>query len=256
MFGIIEMSAQKVVPAMLEAPGYVTETYLGGFDMFILSKKCRQCGKTKPISEFKKNKASKNGIDNLCRECANEKLQQWRASHPEKTRQFNKSSHRKHYLNNTDVVLEKNRKWAKENQGKVRERRRKWADDNPEKMKHSKKKWLEANIEKMRQIVRVSSLKWAKNNPEKRQVNERNRRARKLGNGGSITFQEWEDLKKHYDYTCLACGQREPYIKLTIDHVLPLKLGGKNVIENSQPLCKSCNSKKGARYIDYRKRTA
>ena len=31
-----------------------------------------------------------------------------------------------------------------------------------------------------------------------------------------------------------------------------MTMGGKNVIENAQPLCKPCNSSKGTKYVDYR----
>jgi hypothetical protein len=33
---------------------------------------------------------------------------------------------------------------------------------------------------------------------------------------------------------------------------MPLLLGGSNDIGNLQPLCRSCNAWKGARYIDFR----
>lgn len=67
---------------------------------------------------------------------------------------------------------------------------------------------------------------------------------------------EWTALKVAYGFRCLACGQHEPDIKLTIDHVLPLSLGGTNAIGNIQPLCGPCNSSKGATEKDYRLTTA
>jgi hypothetical protein len=48
---------------------------------------------------------------------------------------------------------------------------------------------------------------------------------------------------------CLCCGSQE---NICIDHVVPVYKGGKNEIENFQPLCKSCNSSKGTKIIDYR----
>jgi 5-methylcytosine-specific restriction endonuclease McrA len=79
-----------------------------------------------------------------------------------------------------------------------------------------------------------------------------NRRALEKGAIGSYTTQEWLKLKSQYNFTCLSCGRKEPEIKLTRDHILPLKWGGSNLISNLQPLCMSCNLSKGAKDVDYR----
>lgn len=76
-------------------------------------------------------------------------------------------------------------------------------------------------------------------------------RARKNINGGSHTIGEWETLKAQYNYTCLSCGKREPHIKLTKDHIIPISKGGSNNIENIQPLCQPCNSSKYVKIFSF-----
>lgn len=75
---------------------------------------------------------------------------------------------------------------------------------------------------------------------------------RRRGAEGSHTLEEWEALKRQYNYTCLCCGKQEPEIELTRDHVVPVTKDGNGSIENIQPLCRSCNSRKHAKEIDYR----
>jgi len=79
-----------------------------------------------------------------------------------------------------------------------------------------------------------------------------NRRARILGNGGSFTKKEWEGIKIKFHWTCPACMRSEPEIKLTIDHIISLFEGGKNIIDNIQPLCGRCNRKKHATTKKYK----
>jgi 5-methylcytosine-specific restriction endonuclease McrA len=75
------------------------------------------------------------------------------------------------------------------------------------------------------------------------------RRARLLGAEGSYTAEQFAELCVLYGGVCLACGGFEP---LTVDHVIPLSMGGSNHITNIQPLCKPCNSRKGTKSVDYR----
>ena len=67
---------------------------------------------------------------------------------------------------------------------------------------------------------------------------------------GSYTVAEWQLLCAKYQYRCICCEQ--PSV-LTVDHIVPLVRGGSHNIENLQPLCRSCNSRKGTRTIDYRR---
>jgi len=77
-------------------------------------------------------------------------------------------------------------------------------------------------------------------------------RANKLKEaGGSHSFKEWETLKAQYNWTCPCCKKQEPEIKLTKDHIISVNKGGSDNIENIQPLCVSCNSKKSIKTIRY-----
>jgi 5-methylcytosine-specific restriction endonuclease McrA len=79
------------------------------------------------------------------------------------------------------------------------------------------------------------------------------RETRKTQAGGSYTIQEWYVLCEFYDFCCLKCKKQFPFDKLTVDHIKPVSKGGTSFIWQLQPLCRSCNSSKGDKEIDYRK---
>ena len=86
---------------------------------------------------------------------------------------------------------------------------------------------------------------------ENKLMHNRQRRALKLNAEGSHTLEEWQEHKKKYNYICLCCKKQEPEITLTEDHIVPLINGGSDFIENIQPLCQSCNTRKYTKTINY-----
>jgi hypothetical protein len=66
---------------------------------------------------------------------------------------------------------------------------------------------------------------------------------------GSHTLREWGALKEKYNWICPLCQRKEPEIKLTRDHIVPLSKGGESNIENIQPLCMNCNCQKHTKII-------
>jgi hypothetical protein len=54
----------------------------------------------------------------------------------------------------------------------------------------------------------------------------------------------YAEIKKRDGEKCKMCGDTK---RLEIDHITPLSKGGGDELDNLQILCKSCNTRKGAR---------
>ena len=62
------------------------------------------------------------------------------------------------------------------------------------------------------------------------------------------SFSEFEkqSICSTYNYKCSICRTDLVEREFDIDHKIPIASGGKNSIENLQPLCKTCHKKKTA----------
>jgi len=81
---------------------------------------------------------------------------------------------------------------------------------------------------------------------ERQRAKGRRYRVRKSGCSGSHSEKDWLALCSRSRGRCAKCGQKRA---LTRDHIIPLAIGGTDDITNIQPLCRSCNSAKGARRV-------
>lgn len=57
---------------------------------------------------------------------------------------------------------------------------------------------------------------------------------------------------------CAMCGRTplEDWVKLVVDHRIPLEWGGTNKLDNLQPLCEECNAGKKAHFASYSEHSA
>jgi 5-methylcytosine-specific restriction endonuclease McrA len=222
-----------------------------------------ECNQWKPLNEFHPQRLLGqpvgNGYKSRCKACLNAEKRAKRSADLEHHRKITRA-------------------YIKANQEHVRELKRSHQQANPEKYREASRKYREAHrqelnaqararrtkkLEHYRKIGRDSRARhqsernayqraYSKSNPDKVIAAQNRRRARKCEAEGSHSIKEWETLKMRYAYTCLCCGKQEPEIELTRDHVIPLEKGGSDWISNIQPLCASCNSRKGTKHIDYR----
>jgi 5-methylcytosine-specific restriction endonuclease McrA len=123
-----------------------------------------------------------------------------------------------------------------------------WRKTNGQKNRDQARQWREQNPEKHKQMLQA----WYNRNKEKAIADGHKRRAQLSTAGGEYTPEQWSDLKARYDHRCLCCGMQEPDIELTVDHVVPISLGGSSDISNLQPLCLPCNRSKHNKITDYR----
>lgn len=120
--------------------------------------------------------------------------------------------------------------------------------------------WLEANRAKRRTYAREQQRKyrlvhpnhgreWFAANPDKVKLYSQKRRSAKLQSAGSVGISErdWKRLVRRYDFKCAYCGRKPRSVHM--DHVIPLKLGGRHAIGNVLPACHQCNSSKNARLL-------
>ncbi len=197
---------------------------------------CGTCKQWKPRNDFHKDSNRPRGVTGRCKVCALE----WQRQHSE-------------------YLAMKAKEWRHDNPEKVKESQEKWNAKNPEKVKarnsrNQKKRWQRAKadpvfLEEERRRKREFARVFHKRNPTLTTEKHHKRKARMLGCDGAFTTEEWKRLCDHYGNVCLCCGEQKP---LTVDHVVPISLGGANSIDNIQPLCGTCNRAKGVKVIDYR----
>lgn len=121
-----------------------------------------------------------------------------------------------------------------------------WRKNRPEHVKAYEKRYEMTHRAQRREAERRRFLK----DPHKFHAKEHARRARRVNAPGTYTAATLKKLFTVLGRVCLCCHDSRK--KITVDHVRPLAAGGSNDLLNLQPLCSSCNSKKGVKSTDYR----
>lgn len=240
------------------------------------TKKCTKCGQEKPLDEFYTKGNGK--LHSWCKKCFNQHQveqrkqsedrkaykRQWNKENKESRQEYNKRKWAEYREQNpkrpslTDEEKETRRKEAvrryqekrrrqarEERAGREKRDGRACARCNESKpLSEYKTRWGRVcKFCKGQQHIAYEQRRMEKDLEfrETKRIYKEKDRARRLDIEGSHTAKEWMALKDKYGHKCAHCGEVG---RLTKDHIIPVSKGGTDNIDNIQPLCRKCNSRK------------
>ncbi len=158
------------------------------------------------------------------------KRKQWEKEYRRKNLERLRAIDRERHWKNRDKKLAYSRKWAKENRELKNKIGRDYRLKNLEEVK--RKKHIYNRTEQGKLHHKMSKLK-----------------RRELLNGLKHEYskEEWENKINQTKGICPHCRKYTGIFNLTLDHIMPISKAPINfvyTIDDVQPLCKPCNSKK------------
>jgi hypothetical protein len=122
-----------------------------------------------------------------------------------------------------------------------------WRQRHPEKQKAATDTWRAAHPDHINATRRA---RYAKDPTKPLEHNRKRYALRRGANGSTLTREQWDTIKAHYNFRCVYC---EPTCwrcirkchALTQDHLTPVSGGGPDTLQNVVPACRTHNSQKG-----------
>lgn len=200
-----------------------------------MQKQCSICQISKDVSLFFKKS---NGYQSRCKICSKNYAKEYNKKNAAKIAEVGALYRLKHhdeitawqkqnYLNNKDLILNKNKEYLTKNYKKIRTKQKEYVTKNKE-------------------LLAQKNKEYQQQNPEVKRRSESKRRAFKNKLTGSLSKNIVSKLKVLQNNLCIVCKKK--LIKYHIDHIIPLAKGGDNNDYNIQLLCPSCNCQKHAKH--------
>lgn len=224
------------------------------------TKRCTRCQQVQALADFSNERGRPDGKRPYCKACDKAYRDAKRPSITAEDRAATKAYNQAYRARNLETLRAKEREYAREHSAARRPYLRQYQEQHRERLREQYREYRIARLDAMRAAERERTraryqrnpqywLDWAHKNKHRKLAYWHKRRAAKLAGGGQHTPEQWARLRDWFGARCLCCGATD---RLTMDHVVPLIAGGTNTIENLQPLCHSCNSRKQNKTIDYR----
>lgn len=177
----------------------------------------------------------------------------WRERNPERVKEYDRQKYLKHrdrireysrvyYFLHREAFIAKAAKWRKENPERAREiaaeARRRDPEKHNARSREANRRAREADPQKLRDRFNA----WAQS-PRGRAWFAANRARRR---GVPFTEEAMAWIESLVDPLCTYCGKAAD----SIDHIVPVRLGGTSDRENLTPACMDCNRKKHAMSVE------
>lgn len=229
------------------------------------SKLCPQCQTVKSLDQYYKDSSKKDGLQYRCKACFNlaqskrkDKIKEYGARYYQENKEYLDSINRiyqqqhkdeikikkaEYYIKNRDHI----RQYQLDNANHIAEYMQEYRIKNRDRLLLYSREYMKAHKEHYREYRRT--------HPEKARARTRNRRAIKRNSDGTHAAQETRELFARQSGRCHWCNAPliNPFSndgdgeKAHLDHVIPLKRGGRNDIGNLVWACQWCNTSKGAK---------
>ncbi len=205
------------------------------------TKQCKDCGDTLIINSNITHNQMMVKHDYKCKVCRNIYCKKWEQTHPNKVREYRK----KRYLLNKEQINKINNEWYSKNITHARDKRREWKINhkNYDKMYYSenRERLLLKNCEYRKTIAGKIIIR-----------NCAQRRRSRINNtpkDSMLSHSEYIEMHSLATH-CHWCGVGLNEDNKSLDHVVPLCLGGWHSKNNVVICCKHCNFSKREKKAD------
>lgn len=187
-------------------------------------KHCPSCSQDLPTDQFYTiRRKTGDGLAGHCKACASKKAVAWQRANPE-----------------ADAAIRQRRA------EKLKLIKRPMTDEQKEYRNLQSRKNYRENLEHRREIQRKAKQREKDKDPEtfraKHAIQCGRRRCNIKGYPTDMTVQDWRALLERFDRHCPFCNAVPTFFDL--DHLIPIHLGGFNVVGNIVPICRPCNAQK------------
>jgi 5-methylcytosine-specific restriction endonuclease McrA len=169
---------------------------------------------------------------------------------------------RAYHALNREVILKRQRSYQSTNAVKVAKKNRRWYLANRQHAAKVRRLYYEANLERLQQLHREwlnlnpgkcveYTRRWRKNNEERAREYVRQRYARRrAGRQAALQPLTFDQRVKRFAIWSGRCSYCFAADDMTVDHLLPLSLGGLDDASNIVPACRRCNTSKNASPVE------